>query len=64
MDPRTRALLEAPIVPTLLRLALPNVAVMGVQSATLGSASRSSVGTIGVSSSARVRGSMGAYASS
>ena len=33
MDPRTRALLEAPIVPTLLRLALPNVAVMGVQSA-------------------------------
>jgi putative MATE family efflux protein len=33
MDPRTRALLEAPIVPTLLRLALPNVAVMVVQSA-------------------------------
>jgi len=31
MDPRTRALLEAPIVPTLLRLALPNVAVMVVQ---------------------------------
>jgi putative MATE family efflux protein len=33
MDPRTRALLEAPIVPTLLRLALPNVAVMVFQSA-------------------------------
>jgi putative MATE family efflux protein len=33
MDPRTRALLEAPIVPTLARLALPNVAVMAVQSA-------------------------------
>ena len=33
MDPRTRALLEAPIVPTLLRLALPNVAVMVVQAA-------------------------------
>jgi putative MATE family efflux protein len=33
MDPRTRALLETPIVPTLLRLALPNVAVMVVQSA-------------------------------
>ena len=33
MDPRTRRLLEAPIVPTLLRLALPNVAVMVVQAA-------------------------------
>src|SRR5262249_9716711 len=33
MDPRTRALLEAPIAPTLLRLALPNVAVMVVQAA-------------------------------
>jgi putative MATE family efflux protein len=33
MDPRTRALLEAPIVPTIARLALPNVAVMVVQSA-------------------------------
>lgn len=31
MDPRTRALLEAPIVPTLLRLALPNIAVMAAQ---------------------------------
>ena len=33
MDPRTRALLESPIVPTLVRLALPNVAVMVVQAA-------------------------------
>src|ERR1700748_3503150 len=33
MDPRTRALLEAPIGPTLLRLALPNVGVMVVKSA-------------------------------
>ncbi len=33
MDPRTRKLLEAPIVPTILRLALPNVAVMVMQSA-------------------------------
>ena len=27
LDPRTRRLLEAPIVPTLLRLAAPNVLV-------------------------------------
>ncbi|HLH89216.1 MAG TPA: MATE family efflux transporter [Xanthobacteraceae bacterium] len=33
MDPRTRALLEAPIVPTIARLALPNLAVMVMQSA-------------------------------
>ncbi|HUI95581.1 MAG TPA: MATE family efflux transporter [Xanthobacteraceae bacterium] len=33
MDPRTRALLEGPIVPTLVRLALPNVAVMVMQAA-------------------------------
>ncbi|HLI22359.1 MAG TPA: MATE family efflux transporter, partial [Stellaceae bacterium] len=33
MDPRTKALLEAPIGPTLLRLAAPNVVVMAVQSA-------------------------------
>jgi putative MATE family efflux protein len=32
MDPRTRALLDAPIGPTLLRLAAPNVVVMVVQS--------------------------------
>ena len=31
MDPRTRALLEAPIAATLLRLAAPNVLVMVVQ---------------------------------
>src|ERR1700681_1406762 len=31
MDARTRVLLEAPIGPTLLRLALPNVIVMAVQ---------------------------------
>lgn len=31
MDPRTRLLLEAPIGPTMLRLALPNVVVMVVQ---------------------------------
>src|SRR5262245_21223368 len=31
MDPRTRMLLEAPVGPTILRLALPNVAVMVVQ---------------------------------
>ena len=33
MHPRTRALLEAPILPTLLRLAAPNVLVMLVQAA-------------------------------
>src|SRR5262245_58489081 len=33
MDPRTRALLEAPIAPTLLRLAAPNMIVMIVQAA-------------------------------
>jgi putative MATE family efflux protein len=33
MDPRTRRLLEGPIVPTILRLALPNVVVMVMQSA-------------------------------
>ena len=31
MDSRTRLLLEAPILPTILRLALPNVIVMAVQ---------------------------------
>ena len=31
MDARTRMLLEAPVVPTILRLALPNVVVMVVQ---------------------------------
>jgi len=33
MDPRTRVLLEAPIGRTVVRLALPNVAVMVVQAA-------------------------------
>jgi putative MATE family efflux protein len=33
MDPRTRALLEAPIAPTLLRLAAPNVLVLVAQAA-------------------------------
>ena len=31
MDPRTKLLLEAPVGPTIVRLALPNVAVMVVQ---------------------------------
>src|SRR5262245_65447900 len=34
MDARTRMLLEAPVGPTILRLALPNVAVMVVQAST------------------------------
>ena len=33
MDPRTRILLEAPIAPTLLRLAMPNMLVMVAQAA-------------------------------
>lgn len=33
MDPRTRLLLEAPIAPTLMRLAFPNIVVMGLQAA-------------------------------
>ena len=33
MDARTRVLLEAPIGRTILRLALPNVVVMGIQAA-------------------------------
>src|SRR5437763_15933933 len=33
MDPRTRVLLEAPIASTLLRLAMPNMLVMGAQAA-------------------------------
>ena len=31
LNPRTRALLEGPILPTLLRLGAPNVAVMLAQ---------------------------------
>ena len=34
MDPRTRTLLEAPITPTLLRLAIPNVITTVVQAST------------------------------
>ena len=34
MDPRTRLLLDAPILPTLLRLAIPNVLTTLVQAAT------------------------------
>ena len=34
LDPRTRMLLEAPILPTLLRLAWPNIAVMLVMAST------------------------------
>ncbi len=34
LDPRTRMLLEAPIVPTLLKLAAPNILVMVAQAAT------------------------------
>ena len=34
MDPRTRTLLEAPILPTLLRLAVPNVVTTTVQAST------------------------------
>ena len=34
MDPRTRTLLEAPIAPTLLRLAIPNVITTVVQAST------------------------------
>ena len=34
LDPRTRRLLEAPILPTLLRLAWPNIAVMLVMAST------------------------------
>ena len=33
MDRRTRVLLEAPIAPTLLRLALPNILVLAAQAA-------------------------------
>src|SRR5580765_7662948 len=33
MDPRTRVLLEGPITRTLLRLAVPNILVLGAQAA-------------------------------
>src|SRR3954464_4539273 len=34
MDPRTKALIEAPIVPTLIRLAVPNIIMTVVQAST------------------------------
>ena len=34
MDPRTKALIEAPIVPTLIRLAVPNIVTTVVQAST------------------------------
>ena len=34
MDPRTKALIEAPIVPTLIRLAIPNIVTTVVQAST------------------------------
>ncbi len=46
-DPRTRMLLEAPIVPTLLKLALPNVLVMLAQ-ASIGLIETYFVGKLGV----------------
>ena len=47
IDPRTRLLLEAPIVPTLLRLALPNVLVMVAQ-ASIGLIETYFVGKLGL----------------
>lgn len=46
MDPRTRILLEAPVLPTLLRLALPNVAVM-IGQASIGLIETYFVGALG-----------------
>jgi MATE family, multidrug efflux pump len=53
LDPRTRHLLEAPIVPTLLRLAAPNVLVMVVQ-ASVGLIETYFVGKLGTDSLAGV----------
>ena len=47
LDPRTRMLLEAPITPTLLRLALPNVLVMVAQ-ASIGLIETYFVGKLGL----------------
>jgi putative MATE family efflux protein len=52
-DPRTRDLLEAPIAPTLLRLAAPNVLVMGVQ-ASVGLVETYFVGKLGTDALAGV----------
>jgi len=49
LDPRTRRLLEAPIVPTLLRLAAPNVVVMVAQ-ASVGLIETFFVGKLGTDS--------------
>jgi putative MATE family efflux protein len=46
LDPRTRLLLEGPIAPTLLRLAAPNILVMGAQ-ASLGLIETFFVGKLG-----------------
>jgi len=53
MDPRTRALLEAPIAPTLLRLAAPNVLVMVVQ-ASIGLVETYFIGRLGTDALAGV----------
>ena len=53
MDPRTRVLLEAPIAPTLLRLAAPNVLVMFVQ-ASIGLIETYFVGKLGTDALAGV----------
>jgi len=53
MDERTRRLLEAPIVPTFVRLALPNIIVMVVQSA-VGLAEAYFIGMLGTDALAGV----------
>src|ERR1700741_4307122 len=53
MEPRTRRLLEAPIVPTLLRLAAPNVLVMVAQ-ASVGLIETYFVGRLGTAALAGV----------
>src|SRR5687767_12461537 len=52
-DPRTRALLEAPLVPTLLRLGAPNVLVMLVQ-ASMGLVEAYFIGRLGTEALAGV----------
>jgi Na+-driven multidrug efflux pump len=56
LDPRTRQLLEAPIVPTLLRLGAPNVLIMLAQSAA-GLIETFFVGKLGTDVAARRRSS-------
>ena len=53
MDPRTRVLLEAPITRTLLRLAVPNILVLGAQ-ATAGLVETYFIGKLGTESLAGV----------